>query len=203
MSNLAPSYAAPKPRPGAPGTERRRLRAVSAQALRRARPRPIYAVITVATLMLIVVAQLLLSIMVSQGAYQISTVESTSKDLQRSYQAVSEDLDRVASPQNLAANAEALGMVINSTPVYLRLSDGAVLGSPSAAAADAGTVTAGAGNLVPNSLLAGVPLVTAPKVSPATTPQTPAESDPASASAAVGSPAPVPLDGALPAPTTH
>ena len=37
------------------------------------------------------------------------------------------------SPQYLAANAEALGMVPNANPVYLRLSDGAVLGQPTAA----------------------------------------------------------------------
>ena len=33
------------------------------------------------------------------------------------------------SPQNLAANAEGLGMVSNGNPVFLRLSDGAVLGA--------------------------------------------------------------------------
>ena len=52
-------------------------------------------------------------------------------------QKLSEDLDRVESPQYLAENAEALGMVTNSHPVYLRLSDGAVLGQPQAATAAA------------------------------------------------------------------
>ena len=49
-------------------------------------------------------------------------------------------------------------MVSNSSPAYLRLSDGAILGAPEAASAAAGTVTGGQGNLVPNALLAGVPL---------------------------------------------
>ena len=47
-------------------------------------------------------------------------------------------------------------MVPNADPVYLRLSDGAVLGVPTAA--DGGAVASGP--LVPNSLIDGVPLVT-------------------------------------------
>ena len=60
------------------------------------------------------------------------------------------------SPQYLAANAEALGMVPNANPVYLRLSDGAVLGEPSAADGGARSTAP----LVPNALIDGVPLVT-------------------------------------------
>ena len=60
------------------------------------------------------------------------------------------------SPQYLAVNAEALGMVPNADPVYLRLSDGAVLGEPTAAPGGAGHPRP----LVPNALIDGVPLVT-------------------------------------------
>jgi hypothetical protein len=124
---------------------RAHLEAVSTRSMRRAKPRMFYAAVTVGTLLVIVIAQLLLSIGVSQGAYQLGGLQDQQTDLQRSYQAVSEDVNRLASPQNLAANADALGMVANGTPVYLRLSDGAVLGSPAAASAAAGTVTGAAG----------------------------------------------------------
>jgi hypothetical protein len=190
------------------------LEVVSTRSQRRARPRAVYAIVAIATLFGIVVAQLLLSIGISQGAYQLSSLQGKQTELQRSYQAASEDLNRVASPQNLAANANALGMVSNSNPVYLRLSDGAVLGAPVPANGAAGTVTGGQGNLVPNSLLAGVPLATQlGKANQATGAAAGAAAGAASGKAgssgstsapkkATTAPT-VPLDGALPTPVTH
>ncbi|MFF1634876.1 hypothetical protein [Leifsonia sp. NPDC058248] len=199
------------------------LEVVSTRSQRRARPRAVYAIVAIGALFAIVVAQLLLSIGISQGAYQLSSLQDKQTELQRSYQAASEDLNRVASPQNLAANANALGMVSNSNPVYLRLSDGAVLGAPVPANGAAGTVTGGQGNLVPNSLLKGVPLATQLHAAhPATGAATGGAKAAAGAAGAAGaasgkagsSTAPsvpkkaataptVPLDGALPTPVTH
>lgn len=136
--------------------ERRHFEIVSSRSQRRARPRIVYALTASAGMAVVVVAQLLLSVGISQGAYEISTLQASQVELGRTAEGVSEDLVRVSSPQNLAANAEALGMVSNSNPVYLRLSDGAVLGAPSSASGSQG----GAAGLVPNALLAGVPLVT-------------------------------------------
>jgi hypothetical protein len=182
--------------------KRTHLEVVPTRSQRRARPRALYAAISVGTLLCVVVAQLLLSIGISQGAYQLNSLQAQQTQLQRSYQAVSEDLNRVSSPQNLAANANALGMVSNSSPAYLRLSDAAVLGAPLPANGAAGTVTGTQGNLVPNSLLAGVPLVTQAQQA-----QTPAAQtgNSASTGAATGpTTAPtVPLQGALPTPVTH
>ena len=84
---------------------------------------------------MIVVAQMLLSIAVTQGAYEVDAYQIAQAKLARQEQQLREDLDRVQSPQYLAANAEALGMVPNANPVYLRLSDGGVLGQPAAAMA--------------------------------------------------------------------
>lgn len=134
------------------------FRVVATRAQRHARPRVFYAVVTMSVIFGIIVAQLLLSVAVSSGAYEISGLQAQNRELIRTHQSISQDLDRLASPQNLAANAEALGMVNNNTPVYLRLSDGAVLGSPEAASAGAGVI--GGGTLVANSLLTNVPLVT-------------------------------------------
>ena len=84
-------------------------------------------------------------------------------------------------------------MVSNSTPAYLQLSDGAVLGAPTSASGGA----AGAASLVPNALLAGVPLVT----------QLPAGGQGTSvasgAPAAGTAPAAVTVADGLPSPTTR
>jgi hypothetical protein len=164
-TNLAHSYLADDPAPARPeerhGADRRNhIRAVPTSASSRTRPRVVYALITVAGLFLIVISQLLLSVGVSEGAYEIAGLEEQQKTLSRTYEDLSVQLDSVASPQNLAANAEALGMVRNTNAsVFLRLSDGKVLGVPQAAKATAGSVI-GAGGLVPNALLKKVPLVT-------------------------------------------
>jgi hypothetical protein len=136
--------------------ERRNFEIVPSGAQRRARPRIVYALTASAGMAAVVVAQLLLSVGISQSAYEISTLQASQVELGRTTESVTEDLVRVSSPQSLAANAEALGMVSNSNPVYLRLSDGAVLGAPSAASGAEGA----AAGLVPNALLAGLPLVT-------------------------------------------
>ncbi|MFB9748363.1 hypothetical protein [Leifsonia shinshuensis] len=207
----APVLDAPAPpldRPERPARERRaHLEVVPTRSQRRARPRTLYAVTAVSALLVIVVAQLLLSIGVSQGAYQLSSLQAQQTQLQRSYQAASEDLNRLTSPQNLAANANALGMVSNSNPAYLRLSDGAVLGAPIAATPAAGTVTGGQGNLVPNAQLNGVPLVAGPAAGAAAPAAGAAGQAGSSAGAGASSTAPatpsVPLQGALPTPVTH
>ncbi len=195
--------------------KRTHLEVVPTRSQRRARPRALYAVIAVGTLLAIVVSQLLLSIGLSQGAYQLNALQAKQTQLQRSYQAASEDLNRVSSPQNLAANANALGMVSNSSPAYLRLSDGAVLGAPSPANGAAGTVTGAQGNLVPNAQLAGVPLVTAAQkaatgaagaAAGANASTTGAQAGNSTGQGAASAPTAgptVPLQGALPTPVTH
>ncbi|WP_298122288.1 hypothetical protein [uncultured Aurantimicrobium sp.] len=135
------------------------IQVVATRAQRKARPRVFYAIITVGVIFGIIISNLLLSVAVASGAYEIAAMQQSNKELGRSYQTMNQDLDRLSSPQNLAANAEALGMVNNSTPVYLRLSDGAVLGTPEPASATSGLI-AGAEGAVPNSLLTGVTLVT-------------------------------------------
>lgn len=139
---------------------RRHVVAVPPSDRRRARPRIVYALTASAGMAAIIIAQLLLSVGISQGAYEISTLQASQVELGRTAESLSEDLVKVSSPQNLAANAAALGMVSNSSPAYLRLSDGAVLGAPGAAAGKPADVRNGATGLVPNALLAGVPLVT-------------------------------------------
>ncbi|WP_420367354.1 hypothetical protein [Curtobacterium sp. L1-20] len=126
------------------------------RAQRRARPRIAYAVVAVASLGILLLAQLGISMVLSQGAYTLDSLGAEQTNLARTQQSLSEDLRVLDSPQNLARNAQALGMIANSTPVYLDPRTGRVYGTPTPAVAD--QATASTENQVPNSLLADVPL---------------------------------------------
>jgi len=179
-----------RPQPERIAPERRHIRAVLPGALAKTRPRPLYAIIVVGAVIGIVSGQLLLSVGLSQGAYQIQQLEGQQVELGRTSAALAEDLDRLASPQYLAVNAQALGMVGNSLPSYLRLSDGAVLGAPTPAAAATSPIFGA--SLVPNSQTATIPLVGGKNA---------AATDGASAEEAAATP--VPLQDGLPSPTTR
>lgn len=127
----------------------RHVEIVTTAVQRGARPKMAYAMVGVGGLAAIFLAQLLLSIALSDGAYRISGLEGEKRDLGRTEQSLIEQLELSGSSQSLAATAEGLGMVTSRSPMYLRLSDGQVLGSVAAS-----TGTAGTSGLVPNSLLA-------------------------------------------------
>lgn len=206
--NLARSVALPVERPSQP---RPHIEIVPSREQRKARPQLAYGLTAVLGIVAIIAAQLILSVVISQGAYDIAQLQADQKDLGRDAQIVTEDLDRIKSPQYLAANAQALGMVTNANPAYLRLSDGAVLGQPFG---EQGVGVSGASALVPNALLGGVPLVTqqAPDAAAAAGPVLLAPVISAEHEAVSGAPtaplAPVqapelPLQGGIPAPSTH
>ena len=202
----APRHDTPDQKPldapaGQPGSRLRHIEIVATRSQRRARPKIAFALSAVAGVAVIIVAQLLLSVGISQGAYEVSRLQASQTELTRTAESVTEDLVRVSSPQSLAANAESIGMISNSNPVYLRLSDSAVLGAPSSATGS----QAGAASLVPNALLTGVPLVTQPAQS---TGQGASVAGAATTSATGTAPATpsnaVPAPGAgLPTPTTR
>jgi hypothetical protein len=195
---------APFRRPTAPGRlpgaePAPRIEIAPVREQRRARPKVVYAGVVVGGIGALMLGQLMLSIALSDGAYTIDSLQAEQKANARQVQTLTEDLGRLSSPQNLAANAEALGMVQNSNPVWLRMSDGAVIGTPSPAVAGTGVLGA-AGSQVANNLLTGVPLVTQAAQAAGTakataaTPGQPAASAPA---------AQLPLQGPLAAPTTR
>jgi hypothetical protein len=157
MTNLAFSLPASSPRRSDQQENPRRIEIVTSRAQRRARPKLAYALVAIGGLTVIFLAQLLLSIALSNGAYQISSLLVEKRDLGRVEGSLSEQLELMGSTQNLVANAQMLGMVGTSSQVSLRLSDGAVFGS--AVAAEAATTDSGS---IANSLLTGVPLITNP-----------------------------------------
>lgn len=145
----------------------------------------------VAVILVTLFAQLGLSIAVSEGAYEARALQLELRDLTRVERVLSQNAAKLASPQNLAVNAAQLGMVQNTTPATLRLSDGAVLGTLE------GPTAAVATNTVSNVSLEGLPIVDADGLL--------VDRDPEQAVAAAATQAntPVPWEGALPAPQTH
>ena len=132
MSAVAHSvYGSPRPQASArPG-----LRAV-------ARPRPRvnvkFGIAVVSAMVLLVVARVFVQVAVESSAYEIASLNAQNVSLARDASFLTEQLNVLDSPQNVAAMAASLGMVSNSSPTYLRLSDGNVWGS--GAPARAGSV---------------------------------------------------------------
>jgi hypothetical protein len=184
MTDAARATARPRIRPSAEPAPRH-IEVVATRGQRRARPRTVYAVIVVGGLFVVLLAQLLLSIGLSDGAYAIQSLQQQQRELERTHQALTEDVDRLSSPQNLARNAQALGMVASASPSFLSL-DGSIQGTPQAKGEATTALTAD--TLIGNSLLSGVPLTItgdpaakAAAVHAATTPEGGAAVDPGSA----------------------
>ena len=144
---------------------RRHLEVAPSRAQRRARPRLLPAIVTIGGIGVILLAQLVLSIVLANGAYQISSLQAAKYTAVLQQHALSETFDLYNSPQHLAANAEALGMVASGNPVYLNAKTGAVTGTATAA----GGSLVGAGDQVGNALLKGSAIVTAQPATPTTT----------------------------------
>jgi hypothetical protein len=146
-------------------THPRHIEIITTKAQRRARPKVIHAVITLGALFVIFMAQLLLSIAVSDGAYQIAALQQSQKELSRTEDALAEQLAVLNSPQHLVADAASLGMVIATDAAYLRLADGAVLAAPPVEIRDGCATMCG---MVGNELTKGMTPITATATAPTT-----------------------------------
>ena len=185
-----------------PVREPRRLHAVDAPARRRV-PRRAFGVIAVLGAVLIALVQMGLSILTTQSSFEISSLTQQQRDLTYQKQILYDEVAGLKSPQYLAANAAALGMVIDETPTYLRLSDGAVIGAGKPAEGASSVDAIGRGS-VRNALIAGVPLVTDPQqaAGPATDATT-ADAATDATAPATGSATPPPISDGLPTPATR
>jgi hypothetical protein len=196
MTDLAHALPLRRPTP----QPARRLHVVE-QPARRRRPKLAYGVISVAGAVAIALAQMGLSILTTQGTYEVAQLTQQQRDLTYEKQMLYDDVAGLSSPQYLAANAAALGMVINESPSYLRLSDGAVIGT-GAPATDGSAVDAINRGAVQNALIADRPLVTAPDATIQGAPLT-ATHDTDAAAAETGSATPPPITDGLPTPATR
>ena len=92
---------------------------------------------------------LLLTILTSQSVYELSDLKREKRELDTTSQILSEEVSSLASNQNLLNTASRLGMVANTNPVFLRLTDQAILGQP----LPAPIASAQSTNLVANSAM--------------------------------------------------
>ena len=197
MSTASVSSISPAPRRSA---ERdRRLHVVDAPRRAR-RPRLLYGIVAVLGAFLIGAAQMSLSILTTQTSYELSALTQQQRQLSYDKQMLYDSVAGLSSPQYLAANASALGMVINESPSYLRLSDAAILGAgaPAIGSTSIDAINRGA---VANALITETPLVTEPDATidglPVQATPTP---DPATGGVAN---TPPPITDGLPTPSTH
>jgi hypothetical protein len=84
------------------------------------------------------------------GAYEISNLKIEKQNLNTQADIIGSKVNSLSSNQNLVNVAHALGMVSNVNPVFLRLADSKVIGTPKRALANERTVSA---NLVPNAAM--------------------------------------------------
>lgn len=91
--------------------------------------------VVVAMLAVGLVGQLLLNTALQRGSFELHELSSTQSGLAEEQQRLRQELAQRESPSALAARAQLLGMVPSGTPVFLRLDDGSVQGTPTPAPA--------------------------------------------------------------------
>lgn len=84
--------------------------------------------------------KLILDIALSQSAYELRNLKLEKIELTTQSQIVGQQVDSLSSQQNLANSAQALGMIANANPVFLRIADQKVFGKPKSALDTAGRV---------------------------------------------------------------
>lgn len=94
--------------------------------------------------------QLLLSMLLAEGAYKLKSLREEHTSLQLEVEIIAQEVDSLASPQFLADSANRLGMVVNPSPVFLDLESGAVYGDQ---LESAGGGVVASRNLVANAAL--------------------------------------------------
>ncbi|MGN6780152.1 MAG: hypothetical protein ACTHJH_01480 [Marmoricola sp.] len=179
MSTSTPSLARSRsPRSAVAGSVRSRL-ALVPPVRSRARRTP-FVVLVVGVLVGGVVGLLLFNTQMQQGSFQTSALQQEATSLAATQQTLNMELQQLRDPQNLAVRAAALGMVVPPDPAFLRLSDGRVLGTP--------TATTSQDRMRVRGYPAAKPadLAPAPRIVRVTAPPTPAPASAADSSTASG-----------------
>jgi hypothetical protein len=83
--------------------------------------------------------------------YKISSLKIEAAALATQSQIIGQQVDSLRSPQNLSNSAKALGMVVNSDPVFLNVREAKVLGS--AVPASINATRAISANLIANAAM--------------------------------------------------
>lgn len=152
-------------------TVRARLALVPSSAT--SAPRTPFAVLLFALLVAGVVGLLMFNTHMQQNAFKASELSATAEAMKAEKQGLNMELQQLRDPQRVAQAARDLGMVLPSTPAFLRLSDGTVVGKAGAANPDEGLFVRNFPARLPAALkppprIVKVKAVIAPKPSPRT-----------------------------------
>jgi hypothetical protein len=135
MSTLLSQARTRVPRIAEAAVERARLTVVPRAPRRRAARVPF---VTLVSLLLVggVAGLLFFNTSMQQASFTATDMEDQVSLLNAHEQSLKMQLESLRDPQRVAVQARRMGMVPVSTPTFLRLSDGAVLGKPSPATID-------------------------------------------------------------------
>lgn len=95
--------------------------------------RGIFVVVLIGLLAVGLIAMLVINTSLAAGAFAINKLQRESAALAEQQQTLLQSVTSAAAPAELERRALALGMVPSSTPVFLRLADGSILGKPAPA----------------------------------------------------------------------
>ncbi|MEV0287585.1 MULTISPECIES: hypothetical protein [unclassified Kribbella] len=121
-------------------------------------PRMPFVIFVVSLLAAGLVGLLLLNTELQSGTFQVTALNKQADQLRDQQESLEKQVRTLESPQNLADRALRMGMVPNPNPVFLRLSDGQVLGVPEEGKAGTGTAMFGPGT--PTSVSPKPPVTT-------------------------------------------
>ncbi len=120
------ALANPRTRRVQPTTGTKRLRLVApARATTRRTP---FVVVVILIISLGLVGLILISTILQGQAFTLDRLDRQATELQTKQEAMTHALNAMQSPAGLAAAAVGYGMVPNTNPVFLRLSDGSIIG---------------------------------------------------------------------------
>lgn len=161
-----------------------------------------FAVLCMALLAVGLVSLLMMNTALASGIYQLKDLRAESGTLTDQQEQLTQVIDDLRSPRNLADRAQQMGMVPAKSMAFVRLSDGTVIGQAQPAAAEQRlNVVTTAVPPPPPPPAPATPAATAPATPAATAPATPAATPAATAAATSAATAP-PATAAATTPAT-
>lgn len=121
------SLASPRVRSNRPVAPPKRLRLVAPARSNASRTPFVVVVLTVISLGL--VGLIFMSTALQSQAFELARLNRQVTALQTQQESLTSDLNVLKSPAGVAASAIGYGMVPNANPVFLRLSDGKIIGT--------------------------------------------------------------------------
>jgi hypothetical protein len=132
MSSTAPALRARVPRLAGAALERARLTVVPKRRRRRSSPVPFLLVVSMVAVGGIV-GLLLFNTSMQQASFAATSLQNQADTLVARQQTLQMQLDQLRDPQEVALEAQRMGMVLPTSPAVLDLKTGRVLGSPAPA----------------------------------------------------------------------